>query len=51
MFFGKQKFDDKQLKLNKLIFDVKQMKINKFIFDVKIVEDEQTYKIYFGFDH
>ena len=35
MFFGKQKFDVKQLKLNKFIFDVKQLKINKFIFDVK----------------
>ena len=35
MFFRKQKFDVKQLKLNKFIFDVKQLKINKFIFDVK----------------
>ena len=35
MFFGKQKLDVKQLKLNKFIFDVKQLKINKFIFDVK----------------
>ena len=35
MLFGKQKFDVKQLKLNKFIFDVKQLKINKFIFDVK----------------
>ena len=35
MFFGKQKFDVKQLKLNKFIFDVKQLKINKFTFDVK----------------
>ena len=35
MFFGKQKFDIKQLKLNKFIFDVKQLKINKFVFDVK----------------
>ena len=26
MFFGKQKFDIKQLKLNKFIFDVKQLK-------------------------
>ena len=31
MFFGKQKFDVKQLKLNKFIFDVKQLKMNKFI--------------------
>ena len=35
MFFGKQKFDVKQLKLIKIIFDVKQLKINKFTFDVK----------------
>ena len=35
MFVGKQKFDVKQLKLNKFIFDVKQLKTNKFIFDVK----------------
>ena len=35
MFFRKQKFDVKQLKLNKFIFDVKQLKIKKFIFDVK----------------
>ena len=35
MFFGKQKFDVKQLKLNKFIFDVKQLKTNKFTFDVK----------------
>ena len=31
MFFGKQKFDVKQLKLNKFIFDVKQMKMSRFI--------------------
>ena len=31
VFFGKQKFDVKQLKLNKFIFDVKQLKMNKFI--------------------
>ena len=31
----KQKFDVKQLKLNKFIFNAKQLKINKFIFDVK----------------
>ena len=31
MFFGKQKFDVKQLKLNKFIFDVKQLKMNRFI--------------------
>ena len=35
MFFGKQKFDVKQLKLNKFIFDVKQLKINKVTFDVE----------------
>ena len=35
MFFGKQKFDVKQLKLNKFIFDVKQLQINKLTFDVK----------------
>ena len=35
MFFGKQKFDLKQLKLNKFIFGVKQLKINKFTFDVE----------------
>ena len=38
MFFRKQKFDVKQLKLNKFIFDVKQLKINKFIFDFKQLE-------------
>ena len=31
MFFEKQKFDVKQLKLNKFIFDVKQLKMNRFI--------------------
>ena len=35
MFFRKQKFDVKQLKLNKFLFDVIQLKINKFIFDFK----------------
>ena len=35
MFFEKQKFDVKQLKLNKFIFDVKQLQINKLTFDVK----------------
>ena len=35
MFFGKQKFDIKQLKFNKFLFDVKQLKINKFTFDLK----------------
>ena len=35
MFFRKQKFDVKQLKLNKFIFNVKQLKISRFIFDVK----------------
>ena len=33
MFFEKQKFDAKQLKMNKFIFEVKQLKklLNKFI--------------------
>ena len=35
MFIEKQKFDVKQLKLNKFIFDAKQLKMNKFIFEVK----------------
>ena len=35
VFFRKQKFDVKQLKLNKFVFDVKQLKMNKFIFVVK----------------
>ena len=35
MFFRKQKFDVKQLKLNKFLYDVIQLKINKFIFDFK----------------
>ena len=35
MFFRKQKFDIKQLKLNKFIFGVKQLKTKKFTFDVK----------------
>ena len=35
MFFRKQKFDIKQLKLNKFIFGVKQLKTEKFTFDVK----------------
>ena len=39
MFFGKQKFD------------VKQLKMNKFTFNIKTVEDEQIYKIYFEMDY
>ena len=35
IFSRKQKFDLKQLKLNKSILCVKQLKINKLIFDVK----------------
>ena len=35
MFFGKQKFDAKQLKFDKFVFDVKQLKINKFTFYIK----------------
>ena len=35
MFFRKQKFDVKQLKLTKFIFDIKQLKIKKIILDVK----------------
>ena len=31
MIFQKQKFDSKQLKINKFISDVKQLKINKFL--------------------
>ena len=31
MFFGKQKFPVKLLKINKFIFNVKQLKMNKFI--------------------
>ena len=31
MFLRKQKFDVKQLKMNKFIFDFKQLKMNKFI--------------------
>ena len=31
MFFRKQKFDVKQLKLTKIILDVKELKINRFI--------------------
>ena len=31
MFFGKQKFEVRQLKMNKFRFDVKQLKINKLI--------------------
>ena len=31
MFFGKQKFDVKQLRMNKFIFNAKQLKMNKFI--------------------
>ena len=31
MIFGKQKFDVKQLKMNKFISDVKQLKMSKFI--------------------
>ena len=39
MLFEKQKFD------------VKQLKMNKFTFNVKTVEDEQIYKIYFEMDY
>ena len=35
MFFGKQKFNVKQLKLNKFIFDVKQLNMNRFIKCIK----------------
>ena len=35
MIFGKQKFDVKQLKINKFISNIKQLKINKFISKVK----------------
>ena len=35
MIFGKQKFDVKQLKMNKFISDIKQLKIKKFMSDVK----------------
>ena len=31
MFYEKQNFDIKQLKMNKFIFDVKQLKMNKYI--------------------
>ena len=31
MFFGKQKFDVKQLEMNKFIFRIKQLKMNIFI--------------------
>ena len=31
MFFRKQKFDVKQLKVNKFIFDVKQLKMNRLV--------------------
>ena len=48
MFLGKQKFDVKQLKLNKFIFDVKQLKIKKNYKWRQTVKDEQIYKIYFG---
>ena len=44
MFFGKQKFDIKQLKLNRFIFGVKQLKIKKFINDVKQLKINQFIK-------
>ena len=31
MFFGKQNFDVKQLKMSKFLSDVKQLQMNKFI--------------------
>ena len=31
MYFAKQKFDVKQLKINKFMFHIKQLKMNKFI--------------------
>ena len=31
MFFAKQNFDDKQIKMNKFIFEVKQLKLKKII--------------------
>ena len=44
IFFGKQKFDIKKLKLNKFIFDAKQLKRNKFIFDVKELKMNKSVK-------
>ena len=38
MFFGKQKFDVKQLKMNKFMFNVKQLKMNKFMFDARYLK-------------
>ena len=38
MFFGKQKFDVKQLKINKFVFNVKQLKMNKFMFDARYLK-------------
>ena len=35
MFFRKQKFDVRQLKMNKFISNIKQLKTNKFKFDAK----------------
>ena len=35
MFFGKQKFDVKQSKMNKFIFNLKQLKMSKFIFEAR----------------
>ena len=35
MFFGKQKSDVKQLKMNKFIFNVQQLKMNKFTFGAR----------------
>ena len=44
MFFRKQKFNKKQLKLNKFIFDVKQLKISEFTFDVKQLKMDRFIK-------
>ena len=38
MFFGKQKFDVKQLKINKFVFNVKQLKMDKFMFDARYLK-------------
>ena len=44
MFYGKQKSDVKQLKLNKYISDFKQLKIKKFVFDVKQLKMKRIIK-------
>ena len=48
-FFGKRKFDVKQLKINKFIMNVKQLKLNKFmksIWQLIVSTSNVTFDVY-----